>query len=149
MTRMHKNSRVNCDKCDKCEKSFKDEIEVNKHYEIEHAETVSPEAKKRKHDKAVGEILQNDGEVIENKTSTDFDKDIEDCITLEEEVILDDKLKVELELLEGKSWEEKRMSDREIEIQVNEEELERMEDYEEEERNQKEIRKLSNKQMKS
>ena len=70
--------------------------------ELEHAEMFSPQAKKRK---------RNNEEEVLKEESVD--------------IASDENLKI----LEGKSWEKMRMKHREIEIQVNEDELLSMSEF--------------------
>ena len=116
-TRMHKNTGAFCDKC---AKTFNDETEVNEHIKIEHVEISSPKAKKRKH------IVD-----IESLDEKEDDNDIDE----------------NLETLERKSWEEIRLTHREIEVQVNENEVDNMEDYSVDDRNVEMKKKLSEKHI--
>ena len=103
MTRMHKGSGQYCEIC---RITSKDDADYKEHLKLEHAEVVSPQAKKRKRD------VQNEN------------------INEKDEAALDDDLQV----LEVQCWEEARLDHREIEIQVNEDELKQMDDFNAEKR---------------
>ena len=94
--------------CELCRITFKNEKDFKVHMEFEHEEIFSPEAKKRKRDTEEEEGLQ--------------------------EEIVDMSKQESLKQLEEKSFEELRMKHREIEIQVNEEELLNMKEYNDEKR---------------
>ena len=86
--------------CEICRITCKDEGDFKNHIKLEHEEIVSPQAKKRKRD------LENESR-IEDESENDGN----------------------LKILEKESWEESRMNHREIETQVNEDELEDMEEF--------------------
>ena len=94
--------------CEICRITSKDDADYKEHLKLEHAEVVSPQAKKRKRD------VQNEN------------------INEKDEAALDDDL--QLQVLEVQCWEEARLDHREIEIQVNEDELKQMDDFNAEKR---------------
>ena len=93
---MHKNY------CEICRIDLKDQGEFKKHVSFEHAEIVSPQAKKRKRDSQTESINNENDTIVTNK---------------------------DIRILEKESWEESRLNHREIEAKVNEEELDQMETF--------------------
>ena len=107
--------------CDVCRITVKTETEFKAHMELEHEEVCSPKTKKRRRD-TEDEMLPL--ESIKNLTEPN------------------------LKHLEEKSWEEIRMKHREIEIQVNEEELLNMKEYDADVKNGKVQAKIEDMEMK-
>ena len=99
-----------------CDKTFSSEEGLKEHIKDMHGEILSPVAKKPK----------------QSKSEMDTTEFSEDC----EEVLKD---------LEMNSWEEIRLSHRGVEIKVNEEEVDKMEEYDEQERKNKVEEELENK----
>ena len=103
MTRLHKDKGKYCEIC---RITSKDEEDFKHHLQLEHAEVVSPQAKKRKRDLENEDILVDDEKVLDENLHT----------------------------LEEQCWEEARLNHREIEIQVNEEELKQMKEFDDKKR---------------
>ena len=102
--------------CEMCDKTFSSEEGLKEHIKDMHGEILSPVAKKPK----------------QSKSEMDTTEFSEDC----EEVLKD---------LEMNSWEEIRLSHRGVEIKVNEEKVDKMEEYDEQERKNKVEEELENK----
>ena len=108
--------------CDICKITLKTEKDFKAHMRLEHEEIFSPQAKKRKRNTEEEGLLDE-----------------------EDGILADENLKV----LEEKSWEEMRMKHREIEIQVNEEELVNMSNYDLQKRETEVTTKLSDVEAKN
>ena len=126
MTRMHKEQNY----CEICRIKFRDQGEFKKHVEFEHEEIVSPNAKKRKR-----EVQSENVNVVEIESMNE----VNDTIVVDKDI----------QILEKSSWEESRLNHRQVEAQVNQEELDLMETFNVHKRKSEIIEKLKteNKQM--
>ena len=110
MTRIHRGEEKFCDLC---RITLKTETDFKGHMELEHREILSPKPKKRRRDSAQEDVI------------------VDLNVTIAEENVGN------LKHFEKNSWEEMRLKHREIETQVNEEELSNMNEYGVEKRNMK------------
>ena len=126
MTRMHKEQNY----CEICRIKFRDQGEFKKHVEFEHEEIVSPNAKKRKREAQSENV---------NVVEIDSMNEVNDTIVVDKNI----------QILEKSSWEESRLNHRQVEAQVNQEELDLMETFNVHKRKSEIIEKLKteNKQM--
>ena len=120
-------------RCGKCSKMFKKISDLEEHSKINHESTKPPASKKIK----ISDISSGNGR--------DTLQEVEDKIAISDEFNeeLNEKKETYLEELEKKSFEERRMSHREIEVQINEEEVENMGELEENEKNKKLVEKIN------
>ena len=91
--------------CDSCEKVFESRGRLERHIKMVHDGIASPDAKKQKQSLEEMDIMEHHGDL--------------DAV---------------LAYLEKISWEESRLEHRNVEINVNEDELEKMEEYDEDDR---------------
>ena len=119
-------------KCKKCSKVFEMVGDLEEHLQTNHESTKLPASKKLK----ISDNLSENGD--------DSVKEGKDRIVMSDESNeeFSQKKETQLEELEKKSFEEERMNHREIEVQINEEEVENMGELKENEKSEKMIEKL-------